>query len=361
MSLTAQRSYGLNIDGDAVGGDCTLRRRPCTSAAATWWWRSARGRNLCAAHGMGEPRLVITGSGCAAANVDDPCHHDRIWRAMQSTSDIDIDTEMARQRRGAARFFWMWLIVATAMSVTGNVAHAVLHAESGIVALAAGAALVPPLVLLAATHSIAVLVRTPAGGLTYWCALLMTLALASCAFVLSFDALRSLAVTLGLPASIAWLWPCAIDVAIAQATLCLLSLSRRTGSADMKHIAAEAVSVPEVVPDERSRAAPAVSERRSQLAVSASQGGSSPDLDHAADIPAPAAVLSAVATSDVDRWLGVAESIVRDGVTSKDSRLVATILAQREAGVPPSTIGRHHRVHHSTVGRILSAAAALSA
>jgi len=310
---------------------------------------------------MGEPRLVITGSGCAAANVDDPCHHDRVWRAMQSTSDIDIDTEMARQRRGAARFFWMWLIVATAMSVTGNVAHAVLHAESGIVALAAGAALVPPLVLLAATHSIAVLVRTPAGGLTYWCALLMTLALASCAFVLSFDALRSLAVTLGLPASIAWLWPCAIDVAIAQATLCLLSLSRRTGSADMKHIAAEAVSVPEVVPDERSRAAPAVSERRSQLAESASQGGSSPDLDHAADIPAPAAVLSAVATSDVDRWLGVAESIVRDGVTSKDSRLVATILAQREAGVPPSTIGRHHRVHHSTVGRILSAAAALSA
>jgi hypothetical protein len=109
----------------------------------------------------------------------------------------------------------MWLTIATAMVVIGNVAHAVLPAESGTVALAAGAALVPPLVLLAATHSIAVLVRTRAGGLTYWCALLMTLALASCAFVLSFDALRSLAVTLGLSASVAWLWPCAIDVAIA--------------------------------------------------------------------------------------------------------------------------------------------------
>ena len=58
----------------------------------------------------------------------------------------------------------------------------------------------------------------------------MTLALAACAFVLSFDALRSLAITLGLPVSIAWLWPCAIDVAIAQATLCLLSLSRRGGT-----------------------------------------------------------------------------------------------------------------------------------
>jgi hypothetical protein len=53
--------------------------------------------------------------------------------------------------------------------------------------------------------------------------------------------------------------------------------------------------------------------------------------------------------------------LVRDWITSKDARLVATILAQREAGVPPSTIGRHHRVHHTTVGRILSAAEELTA
>ena len=134
------------------------------------------------------------------------------------------------------------MIVATSMSVAGNVAHAVLHAATGTVALAAGASLVPPLVLLAATHSVAVLVRTRASGLTYWCALLMTLALASCAFVLSFDALRSLAVFLGLPEAIAWLWPCAIDVAIAQATLCLLSLSRRADIDKAKGVAVEAVT-----------------------------------------------------------------------------------------------------------------------
>jgi hypothetical protein len=58
-------------------------------------------------------------------------------------------------------------------------------------------------VLLAATHSVALLVRTRAGGITYWCALAMTLALAACAFVMSFEALRSLAITLGLPDSIA--------------------------------------------------------------------------------------------------------------------------------------------------------------
>jgi hypothetical protein len=120
---------------------------------------------------------------------------------MQSTAGKRRET--ACGNRSAARVFWSWLIVATAMSVVGNVAHAVLHAPPGAVTLAAGAALVPPVVLLAATHSVAVLVRTEAGGFTYWCALLMTVALASCAFVLSFDALRSLAVTLGLPSSIA--------------------------------------------------------------------------------------------------------------------------------------------------------------
>ena len=73
------------------------------------------------------------------------------------------------------------------------------------------------------------------------------------------------------------------------------------------------------------------------------------------------ATTSPVATADIERWQSIAESIVREGVTSKHPRLVATIPAQREAGMPPSTIGRHHRVHHSTVGRILSAAAALSA
>ena len=111
------------------------------------------------------------------------------------------------------------------MSVTGNVAHAVLQAPAHTIELASGAALVPPVVLLAATHSVALLVRTRAGGATYWWAVAMTLALAACAFVLSSDALRALAVTLGLPDSIARLWPCAIDVAIGQATLCLLSLT----------------------------------------------------------------------------------------------------------------------------------------
>jgi hypothetical protein len=287
---------------------------------------------------------MITGSCCDGADVRNPHHHEALWRAVPS-ADIDTDTEIARQKRGAAQVFWMWLIVATSMSVGGNVAQAVLHADSATVALAAGAALVPPLVLLAATHSTAVLVRTHAGGLTYWCALLMTLALASCAFVLSFDALRSLAVTLGLPVSIAWLWPCAIDVAIAQATLCLLSLSRCAAT----HSGAEAAAV-----------SAEVANGEDQPRTAATRAAATGHDDSRART-AESAVIDALDTAAIERCEPVAQSLVRDGVTSKHPQLVATILAHREAGVPPSTIGRTYKVHHTTVGGILSAADAISA
>jgi hypothetical protein len=260
----------------------------------------------------------------------------------------------------------MWLILATSMSIMGNVTHAVLHAAVGTVGLAAGAALVPPVVLLASTHSVAVLVRTRAGGFTYWCALMMTVALAACAFVLSFDALRSLAITLGVPPAIAWLWPCAIDVAIAQATLCLLSLSRRGaagGSAVSAQSSKEAgdtsVASAQVV-----ASSPAARAPNSAIIDAGANGQACKRNGTPSRLGPPVAAASATDIADTDalqRWKRIAESIVREGITSKDSGLVATILAQREAGVPPSTIGRTCKVHHTTVGRILSAAEALTA
>jgi hypothetical protein len=168
----------------------------------------------------------------------------------------------------------------------------------------------------------------------------MTLALTSCPFVLSLTRCRSLAVTLGLPVSIAWLWPCAIDLAIAQATLFLLSLSRRAIVVVMNDDAAEAVSLPKTP----HRARPSRPQHRVEESAESDSARVGPS-----------------ATADIERWQPVAESIVREGVTSKHPQLVATILAQREAGVPPSTIGRHHNVHHTTVGRILNAAQTLTA
>jgi hypothetical protein len=178
------------------------------------------------------------------------------------------------------------------------------------VALAAAAAVVPPAVLLGSTHSVAVLVKARRLGASYWCALLMTVALAGCAFVLSFDALRDLAVSLGFRPDTAWLWPVAIDVSIAQSTLALLTLTPRY----------------------RTRGAHAPAPRPPALARRS-----------------PAA-----------QWKPTADQLVREGVTSKDPDVVAAILAEHAAGTPPSTIGRRQNVHHSTVNRILSAARGVS-
>ena len=59
-----------------------------------------------------------------------------------------------RSHHRAVRFFWGLLIGATAVSLLGNIAHAVLPYLSLIV-IQIGAATVPPIALLAAVHGIA--------------------------------------------------------------------------------------------------------------------------------------------------------------------------------------------------------------
>ncbi len=246
--------------------------------------------------------------------------------------------------RGAVRFFWGWLVAATGVSVAGNVAHAVLTAPVGTVRLAAAAAVVPPAVLLGSTHSVALLVRAHRVGLHYWCALAMTFALAGCAFVLSFDALRDLAAALGMPPGRAWLWPVAIDVSIANSTLALLSLAppraarrpapvRGVGGSPVKPAAAPSNRTDNSTP---ARPAPRALATNSQAAVESAD---------------PAALMA---------WQATADQLVRSGVTSKDPRLVAAVLAEHAAGTPRNTIGRRLAIHHETVGRILAGAEGLT-
>ncbi|KPN46199.1 DUF2637 domain-containing protein [Mycobacterium intracellulare] len=282
--------------------------------------------------------------------------------------------------RGAVRFFWVWLILATSVSVAGNVAHAVLSAPSATVRLAAAAAVVPPAVLLGSTHSVAWLVRARRVGFNYWCALAMTVALAGCAFVLSFDALRDLAVALGMLPGRAWLWPVAIDVSIANSTLSLLSLSPPRPAPDPHSNEGEAARLRPASRRDHVAAAsdtPAVAEdsgglklRRRALATPAGAGRTGAPVQPDAALAGSAAVasqrtLSAVpdvieqqtGTAAHQKWRPTADELVRSGVTSKDPEVVAAVLADHAAGTPTSAISRRHNVHHSTVGRIVNASA----
>ena len=168
----------------------------------------------------------------------------RDQRKPQQALSVTESTTADESRTHAATFFLGWLILAASMSVAGNVGHALLIAPSDTRELAALGALVPPIVLLAATHSAAWLVRARSAGWVYWVALALTAALALGSFALSFDALRSFAVMLGIRESMSWIWPAVIDIAIAHATLCLLSLStpRKRAEPECKSADTEKIS-----------------------------------------------------------------------------------------------------------------------
>lgn len=146
---------------------------------------------------------------------------------------------IAERNKQATTFFWRWLIGSSAASMIGNVAHAIYNTSDGSVYVAALAALVPPGVLLAATHGLAVMVRSQITGRWFTAALTMMTGLGVCALVLSFHALYELAVKQGgMPSSIAWLWPLAIDLSVSFSTLALLALT--TGKKARREAAASA-------------------------------------------------------------------------------------------------------------------------
>ncbi|WP_051133503.1 DUF2637 domain-containing protein [Nocardia paucivorans] len=150
-------------------------------------------------------------------------------------ADIDVDRTTPvpgatpAASAGAPRahtFFWAVLITAAAVSITGNATQAVLH-DTQLPAVAAVVAVIPPVALLAAVHGVSVLSHAHAHARgTYLLATAMTVMIAAGAFWLSFTALRSLAITAGIPRGEAWLWPVIIEGSMGQATVALLSLAR---------------------------------------------------------------------------------------------------------------------------------------
>jgi hypothetical protein len=240
--------------------------------------------------------------------------------------------------RGASRFYWAWLVFATGMSILGNVTHALLVAPDDLRLLAAIASVVPPTFVLGSTHSVAVGLTLRRYALAYMLGLVMTIGVAACAFVLSFDALRGLAVMLGWPSGTAWLFPIVIDVSIAQATFGLLSLSSFQAKRVSPASAADAIG----------------HGTRPRRATSTATPGATTGNPVARTAPKPADLDPLVA-----RWERTAHELIRNGTTSKDPQIVAAILAEHAIGIPPSTISRRRNVHHSTVGRILQAAQAL--
>ncbi|GEM29133.1 hypothetical protein NN3_01400 [Nocardia neocaledoniensis NBRC 108232] len=122
-------------------------------------------------------------------------------------------------------FFWTELCIAAGVSVIGNATQAVLH-TTALPVVAATVAVIPPLALLAAVHGVALLARADTVSIAARrAATALTVVIAGGAFWLSFTALRALAITAGVPAGEAWLWPLIVEGSMTQSSLALLILA----------------------------------------------------------------------------------------------------------------------------------------
>jgi hypothetical protein len=202
----------------------------------------------------------------------------------------------------------------------------------------------------------------------------ITMMLALCAFVLSFDALRSVAVDLaGFRPDIAWLWPLCIDLSITGSTLALLSFSRqRATTAPLARAPLNEQYDGSPPPSRPARPAGASTNGRAHRnGTSPIQGVAAPkavegptnNRNGSADVAPPAVGHGpdqAGGAGDIDgweaRWGDVADRLVREGRTKIGAPLVARVLALTDTQTPPSTIARLVGVHHSAVRRIQAAA-----
>lgn len=268
-------------------------------------------------------------------------------------SSYVTSTEIAqRHHRRATRFFWTWLAGATAVSLIGNVAHAWLTASEGTRWLAASVAAVPPTVLLASVHGIAVLAKTSASGRVYRAAVAATTGLALGAFLLSFVALRDLAVLAHIPAPLAFVLPLVIDLAIGVATLALVAV----GDKPTRRVTQRAAQ-PQLSKVSTPTPAPRPTTSTASSTAPVAPRSTSPDAAVAPrTAPSSAPRKPADAPSPDPELVALAERIVSSKAVRQDVRTVARILELSESETRKAVIGKRLGVHHSVITRVLAEA-----
>lgn len=287
---------------------------------------------------------------------------------ISAMSTLTDRAESDAERAKAHRFFWRWLIGATALTLLGNAAHALLpYIPTTLVRLSVY--LIPPVIALVSIHAVTVLARVgrvhrarsstswrDAGG-TAVLAVSVTAILALIAAVLSYSGLLGVALAGGLGSHLAWLFPLCIDAGIAVSSVALVVL-RPASSADLRaarlaHRAAQpqvsnrpatptatrptTSSAPTAAPPAPRNVSPAAPATPRPASPTASQG--SPD----APTPAP-------------ELLRLAERIVSSKAVRQPVSVVSRILAMSETEGRKAVIAERVGVHHSVVTKVLSEA-----
>lgn len=137
-------------------------------------------------------------------------------------------TVSARWRKTSADEWFLrgWLLFAASVSIAANIGHALFMAPEGLTVWAAIASIFPPVFVVGSTHVAVILAKKRRFGIQFFFVLLQTVALAACAFRLSYHSISDLAIMLGTPAGLAGLWPIALDISMVNSTLALFMVTR---------------------------------------------------------------------------------------------------------------------------------------
>ena len=271
-----------------------------------------------------------------------------------------------RNHHRAVRFFWCFLIGATAVSLIGNIAHAVLPYIPRIV-VQIGAAAVPSIALLAAVHGIALAVRAGASGRVYRWAVSAVAAIGVGAFAVSFLALRDLMQAIGYSSATAWTLPAIIDTAVAVSTMMLVALgdkpARRVRTSTTRANTQTPMMQRLAQPPRQSAKAEATrfaatSGRAQTAQAKRVQAPASLQADPAQAVQGSAQteathVDAEIAQVDAD----LASELIASGVTTQPVETVVAVLKAHRDGASINAAAKASGINYRTAQRIVEAAA----
>jgi hypothetical protein len=280
---------------------------------------------------------------------------------------MSTPTEISqRNHRRAVRFFWGFLLGATAVSLVGNIAHAVLPYIPHVV-VQIGAAAVPPIALLAAVHGIALAVRAGASGRVYCWAVGAVAAIGLGAFAVSFLALRDLMQAIGYSPTTACIFPAIIDTAVAVSTLMLVAL----GDKPARRTRTVTTSTSTQIPTIQRLAQPPTQSAKTQITPSATTDARVQTVQ-AERIRTPVAVQpdsaqtvhdsaqteatqvdAEVAQVDAD----LASELIASGVTTQHAETVVAVLESHRNGASINAAAKASGINYRTAQRIVEGAA----
>ncbi|MDO3167185.1 DUF2637 domain-containing protein [Mycobacteroides abscessus subsp. abscessus] len=283
-------------------------------------------------------------------------------------STLTDRAEHDAERAQAHAFFWRWLVGATALTLLGNAAHALLDFIP-TTAIRLTVYLIPPVIALVAVHAVTVLARVgrvhrarssaswrDAGG-TAVLAVSVTGALALIAAVLSYSGLYGVALAGGLGSHLAWLFPLCIDAGIAVSSVALVVLRPLSGADERAARLAHRAAQPQVSKGSTIPTAPRPTTSTATPAAPPAPRTTTTDAPTAPrTAPSSAPQRSPGAPSPAPELLRLAERIVESRAVRQPVSLVARILEMSEAESRKNIVAERLGVHHSVITRVLDEA-----